>query len=214
MKTIVLLMSATLAAPALAGTAVLGGDATMTAATGANLAQNTDAYAQFVSSGGASAVLDWSKFNIGAGKEMNFSGADTTFFNLVDAAASKSQIDGIISGNGSVWVINPNGIAFGASSRVNVGGLFAAAAGNISNADDLRSGTATLPTFSSFGGAVEVNGSKFTASQVALLGKSVAVDGGTFDVQELSIGTGSRLVVDEVNGGMISISVADFAEDS
>ena len=130
MKKTIFLMSATLAVPAFAGTAVLGGDAMLTGATGATLAQNeAGTYARFTSSGGTSAVLDWSSFNVGANKEMNFSGAGTTFFNLVDAAASKSQIDGIISGNGSVWVINPNGIAFGASSQVNVGGLFAAAAG-------------------------------------------------------------------------------------
>ncbi len=214
MKTTFLLMLATLAVPAFAGTTVLGGDATMTVATGANLAQNTDAYAQFVSSGGASAVLDWSKFNIGAGKEMNFSGAGTTFFNLVDAAASKSQIDGIISGNGSVWVINPNGIAFGASSQVNVGGLFAAAAGNLSNADDLRNGTATMPEFSSFGGEVSTAAnSTFSADQVALMGKMVSSAGDFTGVKSLTINASSgTMTVDDVGGGKVSVNFGDFAD--
>jgi len=212
-------MLTTMSAPAFAGTAVLGGDAVLTDATGATLNSGsaTDAYAQFVSTGGASAVLDWSQFNIGAGKEMNFSGSGTTFFNLVDSAASKSQIDGIISGNGSVWVINPNGIAFGASSQVNVGALFAAAAGNISNADQLREGTATLPTFSSFDGQVStMSGSMFKGDRVALLSNTVSVDGA--DMQEvgyLAIGAAKGMtVVDDVAEGLVRIDITDFASDS
>lgn len=208
----------TTSAPAFAaGTAVLGGDAVLTGATGAtlNTGTATDAYAQFVSSGGSSAVLDWSAFNIGAGKEMNFSGVGTTFFNLVDASASKSQIDGIISGNGSVWVINPNGIAFGANSSVNVGGLFAAAAGNISNADALRDGTATMPSFSSFGGSVDVSdGAKFTAAQAALMGKTVTANGDFSGVKDLTIGAAGEMVVDEVEGGKVSVNLNEFVEKS
>ena len=198
-------------APAFAATAVLGGSASLDQATGATLSQNTDAFAQFTSSS-ASAVLDWSKFNIGSGQEMNFNGAGTTFFNLVNATAGKSQIDGMISGNGSVWVINPSGIAFGANSTVNVGGLFAAAAGNIENADALRNGTATMPSFSSFEGAVSsASSSKFTANQVAMLGKTASVAGDFTGVSSLNIGAAGSMIVDEVGGGNISINVSDFA---
>ena len=200
-------------APAFAATAVLGGSASLDQATGATLSQNTDTFAQFTSSS-TSAVLDWSKFKIGSGQEMNFNGAGTTFFNLVNATAGKSQIDGMISGNGSVWVINPNGIAFGANSTVNVGGLFAAAAGNIENADALRNGTATMPSFSSFEGAVSSSStSKFTANQVAMLGKTASVAGDFTGVSSLNIGAAGSMVVDEVSGGKISINVSAFADD-
>jgi hypothetical protein len=130
----------------------------------------------------------------------------------VNATAGKSQIDGMISGNGSVWVINPNGIAFGANSTVNIGGLFAAAAGTIENADALRNGTATMPSFSSFEGAVSsASSSKFTANQVAMLGKTASVAGDFTGVSALSIGAAGSMVVDEVGGGNISINVSDFA---
>ena len=159
-----------------AGTPVLGGSAVLEQATRATLSANGADAATFTSSS-ASAVLDWSEFNVGAGQSLTFNGSGTTFFNLVSGAAGKSQIDGLLNGSGSVWVINPSGIAFGSGAQVNVGGLFAAAAGNLSNADALRAGTATCPAFSSFNGAVEVDGSTFTADQVALLGKTVsAVD--------------------------------------
>ena len=103
-------------APAFADpTSVLGGNAVLTGMHRATLDSNGANAAAF-SSSSASAVLDWSKFNVGAGQSMSFNGASTTFFNLVDGAAGKSQIDGMINGSGNVWVINPAGIAFGAGS--------------------------------------------------------------------------------------------------
>ena len=195
-----------------AGTAVLGGNAQLTGLTRVTLEENGANAARFASSA-RTGVLDWSKFNIGTGQSMRFDGTGTTFFNLVDGAAGKSQIDGLIGGSGSVWVINPNGVAFGAGAQVNVGGLFAAAAGNIENADELRAGTATTPAFSSFAGSVETAvGSRFTADQVALLGKTVSANG-SFTAAKLDIGAAGRLTVDEVAGGRVSVNVADFADD-
>ena len=195
-----------------AATPILGGNAQLTGLTRVTLEENGAHAARFASSA-KTGVLDWSKFNVGTGQSMAFDGANTTFFNLVDGAAGKSQINGLIGGSGSVWVINPNGVAFGAGAQVNVGGLFAAAAGNIKNADALRAGTATTPEFSSFAGSVETAaGSRFTADQVALLGKTVSANG-SFAAAKLDIGAAGRLTVDEVSGGRVSVNVADFADD-
>ena len=160
-------------------------------------------------------VLDWSKFNIGAGQAMTFIGDSTTFFNLVDGTAGKSQIEGTISSGGSVWVINPSGVAFGSSAVVNVGGLFAAAAGKIDgeNAAALRLGTATTPVFESMAGNVEVGAAKFDAGQVALVGKSVSIAGADMtSVGSLSVAAGEKVVVDVVGGGKVSFSVSEFTE--
>jgi filamentous hemagglutinin family protein len=134
-----------------AGTAYLGNNAILSQATRATVAADGGSHAIATAHGGAaSAVLDWTKFNVGSGQSMTFDGSGTTFFNLVDRSAGTSEINGLIKGSaGSVWVINPAGIAFGASAQVNLDGLFAAAAGNISNAEALRNGTAMLPEFSS-----------------------------------------------------------------
>ena len=196
---------------AAAGTPVLGGSAVLEQATRATLAANGRDAARFASSS-PSAVLDWSKFNVGGGQSMTFDGRGTTFFNLVSPSAGKSQIDGMIGGSGSVWVINPSGIAFGAGAQVNVGGLFAAA-GNVSNADALRNGTALVPEFSSLGGAVEVAGATFAADQVALMGKTVSAAGDFSGVADLSVGAGGRLTVDEVGGGRVTVGVAGLADD-
>lgn len=199
-------------APSYAGTSMLGGNAVLDQATRAEIAANGENAAAF-SSSSATAVLDWSKFNIGGNQSMTFNGTGTTFFNLVSSAAGKSQIDGIINGNGSVWVINPSGIAFGAGAMVDVGGVFAAAAGNISNADALRDGTASLPEFSGFGGEISSSAdASFTADQVVLLGKSVNA-AGNFSSAKLDIGAGGLMTVDEVAGGRVSVNVAALADD-
>ena len=201
------------AAPAFAGsTSVLGGNAELTGMARATLDSN-GANAAVFSSKSASAVLDWAKFNVGAGQSMTFDGSSTTFFNLVDGAAGKSQIDGIINGSGNVWVINPAGIAFGAGSSVNVGGLFAAAAGNVENAAALRAGTAAMPAFSSLSGDITTDrASTFSAEQVALMGKTASVAGDFKGVGSVDVGAAQKLdvVVDDVNGGKISVKVADF----
>ena len=204
----------TTSAPAFAaGTAVLGGSADLQNLTRATMDKN-DTNAAVFSSDAASAVLDWNRFNIGSGQSMSFNGAGTTFFNLVDGAAGRSQIDGIINGSGNVWVINPAGIAFGASSSVNVGGLFAAAAGNLENAAALRDGTATMPSFSSFEGSVDASKGTFTASQVALMGKTVSAEGDFSNVGNLTISaTGGAMDVDEVQGGKVSVNIRDFTAD-
>ena len=206
-----------LLAAAHADTPYLGNNAILTTATRATVAANGDSHAIATADpNAASAVLDWTKFNVGSGQTMTFNGAGTTFFNLVDGSAGKSQIDGLINGSGNVWVINPAGIAFSASAQVYLDGFFAAAAGNVSNADALRTGTAMLPEFSSFDGKVEVNGSpSFTSDKgapVALLGKSISVNGGKFS-WDCTFAAGSQIVVDNVNGGKVSLTVSDFIAD-
>ena len=199
--------------PAFAGDSLLGGNAVLeqlSNVTKGDVSDNSVVFSSTLPVG----VLDWSKFNIGSDQTMTFNGASSTFFNLVDKTAGKSQIDGTINGSGNVWVINPSGVAFGNNAVVDVGGLFSAAAGNIENADDLRSGTATKPLFSSFEGAVDVGSAQFTANQVNLFGKSVTVaSGANFEaVNALNVAAGKSLEIDEVSDGKVSVDITDFAD--
>ncbi len=198
----------------LAGTSFLNNNAVLSQATRAAVSANGDSHAIATADpNAASAVLDWTKFNIGSGQQMTFNGGGTTFFNLVDGAAGKSQIDGIINGTaGNVWVINPAGVAFSSTAQIDIGGLFAAAAGNISNADALRSGSALLPEFSSFGGLVSSDaGATFSADQVAFLGKSISSVGDFAGVNSLVVGASSgTMTVDDVGGGKVSVNIGDF----
>ena len=202
-------------AGAFAGTSHLGGNAVLENLTRVSLKSSDANAVSFEAVANAKVgVLDWSKLNVGHNQTMSFDGSGTTFFNLVDGAAGKSQIDGIINGNGNVWVINPAGIAFGATASVNVDGVFAAAAGAIGNADALRNGTASLPAFDSFNGSVEATKGSFTADQVALMGKTVNAEGDFTGVKGLSVAASTgAMTVDEVEGGRISVNIADFVPD-
>ena len=74
----------------------------------------------------ASAVLNWSSFNISADGKVQFNQPDvsSTAINRI-FQADPSKIFGLLNANGHIYLINQNGILFGAGSQVNVGGLVA-----------------------------------------------------------------------------------------
>jgi fibronectin-binding autotransporter adhesin len=82
------------------------------------------------------AVIDWRTFNISPNERTQFlqPSSSSITLNRVNPANGVSAILGSLSANGQVWIINPAGIIFGASARVDVGGLLATTA-NISNLD-------------------------------------------------------------------------------
>ena len=71
------------------------------------------------------AVIDWQSFNIGAGKEVQFiqPNANAAVLNRVAAGANMSEIYGTMSANGTVVLMNPNGVMFSQGASVNVGSL-------------------------------------------------------------------------------------------
>ena len=74
----------------------------------------------------ANAVLNWQQFSIGAGQSVRFDqpNAASKVLNRV-LGQDASRIFGSLSSNGTVWLLNPNGVLFGAGSRVDVAGLMA-----------------------------------------------------------------------------------------
>jgi filamentous hemagglutinin family protein len=81
------------------------------------------------------AIVDWQRFGIKANEVVNFlqPGAMSVILNRV-TGQDPSVILGQLNANGQVWLLNPNGIVFGAGSQVNVGGLLASTL-KISNED-------------------------------------------------------------------------------
>lgn len=72
------------------------------------------------------AILNWQSFNIAAGYTMQFVQPSTSSVALNEIYdSSPSQIFGALDANGHVFLINQNGIVFGAGAQVNVGGLIA-----------------------------------------------------------------------------------------
>lgn len=74
--------------------------------------------------GSGNVAIDWNSFNIGKNETVTFSGMQAVL-NYV-TGNTKSEILGNITGNDvHVFLVNPNGILFGAEAKVNVGKLTA-----------------------------------------------------------------------------------------
>ena len=74
----------------------------------------------------AKAIINWQDFSVGAGHAVRFAQPDASAVALNRVVGtSASLIDGALSANGRVFLVNPNGVLFGAGAQVEVGGLVA-----------------------------------------------------------------------------------------
>lgn len=82
-------------------------------------------------------ILQWPGFSIAAGETTRFiqQSANSAVLNRI-TGQDPSLILGTLQSNGRVFLVNPNGVLFGAGARVDVNGLVASSLG-ISNADFL-----------------------------------------------------------------------------
>jgi filamentous hemagglutinin family protein len=81
------------------------------------------------------AIINWNGFSIGAGEITRFiqQSASSAVLNRV-VGQDPSRILGALLSNGRVFLINPNGIVFGAGAQINTAGLVASTL-NLSNQD-------------------------------------------------------------------------------
>ena len=103
------------------------------------------------------AGIDWTSFSIGSNERVVISQPDrgSVLLNRV-LGGDPSQIFGSLRSNGTVWLINPRGIVFGAGSQVDVGGLLASTL-SISN-EDMASGRLMLSRLARDAGAIRSEG--------------------------------------------------------
>lgn len=115
------------------------------------------------------AIIDWLAFNIGFGETVQFIMPDSSsrVLNRI-SGDTPSTIDGTLTANGQVFLVNPSGIVFGENAVVNAGSLYAAA-GNISNADFISE----TYRFTDLNGSVQNRG-MLQGDLVALVGGEVA----------------------------------------
>ena len=71
-------------------------------------------------------AVEWDSFNVAGNESVQFNQPDASSVALNSILDhNPSQIFGAINANGQVFLVNPNGMIFGASSRLNVAGLLA-----------------------------------------------------------------------------------------
>ena len=114
-----------------------------------------------------SGLIDWNAFGIGAGETLNYAFTSPgTLINHV-TGADMSQLLGTLNstGNGNLWLINPNGIVVGSSAQLNAGSLVLSTL----NATDealkgfLHGGDLTLTSADAAKGIEVQSGAKITA---------------------------------------------------
>jgi filamentous hemagglutinin family protein len=124
------------------------------------------------------AIIDWRTFGIDNHEQVNFQLPTSSGVTLNRVTGNeRSDILGSLTSNGNLMLINPNGILFGAGSRIDVHGLVATTS-NISN-ENFMSGNYNFNIPSDRGGIV-VNRGRITAAQgglVALVAPGVRNEG-------------------------------------
>ena len=107
------------------------------------------------------AILNWETFNVGRNTSVNFAQqSDWAVLNRVnDPQARPSQIQGQIHGDGTVLILNRNGVIFGGTSQVDTRNLVVAAA-KMTDAQfqtgGLYGANGTTPSFTDALGNIEV----------------------------------------------------------
>lgn len=160
-------------------------------------------------------AIDWQSFDIGSGNKVTFNqpGTDSIALNRV-LGADGSKIMGQLDANGRVFIINPNGVLFGAGAQVNVGGLVASTL-DISNSD-FEAGNYRFKGDGS--NASIINNGRIIAADggsVALLGGTVSNNGVIVANQgTVALAAGNAATLDFAGDGLLSVQVDEAVKDA
>ncbi|MCJ7556893.1 MAG: filamentous hemagglutinin N-terminal domain-containing protein, partial [Gammaproteobacteria bacterium] len=155
-------------------------------------------------------AINWDTFNVGLDETVRFiqpSSTSVALNHIFDQNAS--QIFGAIDANGRIFLINPNGLVFGATAQVNVASLVASSLG-ISTAD-FMAGNYTFEAAAGSEGGLVLNQGSITAAEggfVALLGQAVANEGLIVaDAGTINLASGNKVALDFDGGGLLFFEV-------
>ncbi len=160
-------------------------------------------------------VINWQDFSIGATESVRFNQPNATAVALNRVLGQNpSEILGSMSANGQVFVVNPNGVLFGAGAQVNVGGMVATSL-NISDAD-FNAGNYTFSKGATTGSVV--NQGTLTAADagyIALLGPQVKNEGViTAQLGTALLAAGDKVNLSLNNGSLVSYNIEQGALDA
>jgi filamentous hemagglutinin family protein len=150
--------------------------------------------------------VNWQSFNVGAQQTVDFvqPGASAVAINRI-GGNSASQIYGHLDANGLVYLINPDGVVFGPSAQVDVGGLVASTL-------ELTGGAGTSSqAFSGAGAGSVINEGTIRAAAggtVALLGDRV-INHGSISARlgTVALGAGSAVTLSFDGQRLVSLRV-------
>ena len=158
------------------------------------------------------AVLNWASFNIAPGELTQFQQPSSSpiALNRINDV-NPSSIEGSLTANGNVILVNPNGVVFGKNSQVNVAGLIATTA-NISDNDFMNN---AAPVFNQPGNpnAQVINQGTITAAQAGLVGLVApnVENSGTITAKlgKVQMASGDSFTLDLAGDGVTQIGVSN-----
>ncbi|MBL8641495.1 MAG: filamentous hemagglutinin N-terminal domain-containing protein [Alphaproteobacteria bacterium] len=153
------------------------------------------------------AIIDWRRFDIGSTEKVEFHQPSSGAVVLNRVQAGKpSQIDGQIKANGTVVIVNPNGVFFGKTSRVDVNSLVATSA-DIEN-DEFMGGRDDF-NIPGDGDAQIINDGQITAKDAGLVGLVApqVENRGVISarVGKVQASSGDQFTLDLYGDGLISV---------
>ena len=157
-------------------------------------------------------IINWNSFNIGAGQLVQFlqPSALSAALNRV-IGGDPSLILGALKSNGRVFLINPNGILFGAGAEIDTGSFIASTL-NMSNQDFL-SGDYTFNQISTIPASFIVNQGTIQAGNggsVVLLAPLVDNEGTIIaNLGDIGLGAASHAVLSYDNQGLMNLVLSN-----
>ncbi|MBN3816243.1 filamentous hemagglutinin N-terminal domain-containing protein [Paraburkholderia sp. Se-20369] len=180
----------------------------------ADIARTPDGKSMSINQHTDKLITHWQDFSVAGGERVSFNQPTSQSIALNRVIGNNgSQIDGQISANGRVFLVNPNGVLFGSGAQVNVGGLVASTQ-NLSDADFLAGNY----RFAGASTQSVVNNGTITAADggsVALLGARVS-NNGVIQARlgRVAMGAGNAFNVNFDGNGLLSVQVDGGAVDA
>ncbi|WP_017660553.1 two-partner secretion domain-containing protein [Baaleninema simplex] len=190
---------------------------------------------------GSNLFHSFQEFNVDRGEIVRFENAQT-IHNIITRVTGEnpSRIDGVLGANGAanLFLLNPNGIAFGPNARLDLGGSFVASTGRFLIFDDRQTfdTQASQPLLSvntplglqldPHAGNVTSTGASLSVprgERLVLAGGNLAIDGGRLEAPEGSVALLARsgrwtgddpLAAFEGNGGAIALTNGAIVDTS
>ncbi|MFG8688242.1 GLUG motif-containing protein [Pseudomonas paraeruginosa] len=159
-------------------------------------------------------ITNWDSFSVGAGERVTFNQPTSTSIALNRVVGTNgSQILGKLDANGKVFLVNPNGVVFGKTAQVNVGGLVVSTQ-NIKDADFL----ASKFQFSGSSTSEVLNMGRLSAAEggsIALLGARVDNQGTILaQMGTAALGAGGDFTLNFDGNGLLNLQVNAGAVDA
>ncbi len=158
------------------------------------------------------AVINWHSFDIAAGEQVIFQqpSSSSVTLNRVTGGMGASQILGNITANGTVMLVNPNGVFIGPSAHINVGSMVATTADTTTDrfmAGDDRFDIAGRPD------AAIINQGAITAADaglVALVAPNVINEGYIqARLGKVQLASGDTFALDLYGDGLVSLEASE-----